>query len=89
MPEAELNLIKFRMRQGRLSKARRGALYTVLPPGYILGTGESPEKAADIREQEAIELIFKKFKELGSAKQTHLMDVLGACSGEDIAPCQL
>ena len=89
MSEAELNLIKFRMRQGRLSKARRGALYTVLPPGYILGTGESPEKAADIREQEAIELIFKKFKELGSAKQTHLMDVLGACSGEDIAPCQL
>jgi len=72
MSEAELNLIKFRMRQGRLSKARRGALYTIVPPGYILDADGVVEKSPDIREQEAIELIFKKFKELGSAKQTHL-----------------
>jgi DNA invertase Pin-like site-specific DNA recombinase len=72
MSEAELNLIKFRMRQGRLSKARRGALYTTLPPGYSFDVDGLVEKSPDIREQEAIELIFKKFKELGSARQTHL-----------------
>jgi DNA invertase Pin-like site-specific DNA recombinase len=72
MSEAELNLIKFRMRQGRLSKARRGALYSTLPPGYMLCEDGSVEKAADIQEQQAIELIFSKFKELGSARQTYL-----------------
>ncbi len=72
MSEAELNLIKFRMRQGRLSKARRGALYTTLPPGYVLGVEGEVEKSADRREREAIDLIFKKVRELGSARQTHL-----------------
>ena len=72
MSEAELNLIKFRMRQGRLSKAQRGALYTTLPPGYMLCEDDGVEKAADIQEQQAIELIFGKFKELGSARQTYL-----------------
>ena len=68
MSEAELNLIKFRMRQGRLSKARRGALYTTLPPGYVLGADGEVEKTADRRERQAVELIFKKFRELGSAR---------------------
>ena len=72
LSEAELNLIKFRMRQGRLSKARRGALYSTLPPGYILCDDGTVEKSADIREQQAIEFIFSKFKELGSARQTYL-----------------
>jgi len=72
MSEAELNLIKFRMRQGTLSKARRGALYTIVAPGYIVGDDGEVEKSPDIREQQAVELIFKKYKELGSARQTHL-----------------
>ena len=72
MSEAELNLIKFRMRQGRLSKARRGALYSTLPPGYMLCEDGSVDKVADIQEQQAIELIFSKFKELGSARQAYL-----------------
>lgn len=72
LSEAELNLIKMRMRQGRLSKAQRGQLYTIMPIGYILTPEERVEKSPDLREQNAIELIFKKFRELGSARQTHL-----------------
>lgn len=72
MSEAELNLIKFRMSQGRLSKARRGALYSAVPPGYIVCENGAVEKTPDIREQEAIELIFRKLGELGSARQTYL-----------------
>ncbi len=72
MSEAELNLIKLRMLQGRLSKAGRGALYSTLPPGYNLCEDGTVEKSADIREQQALELIFKKSKELGSARQTYL-----------------
>ena len=72
MSEAELNLIKLRMRQGRLSKAGRGALYSTLPPGYCFCEDGTVKKSADIREQQAIELIFKKAKELGSARQTYL-----------------
>lgn len=90
MSEAELNIIKFRMRQGRLSKARRGALYSILPCGYIIGKGELVEKSPNIREQQAIELIFKKFKELGSARQTHIWLIQERvlvpikCKGRDI-----
>lgn len=72
MSEAELNLIKLRMRQGRLSKARRGALYSTLPPGYSMSDKETVVKSPDIQEQQCIELIFSKFKESGSARQTYL-----------------
>ena len=72
MSEAELNLIKFRMRQGRESKARRGELFAVVPTGYILNGNGIIEKSACLREQEIIGLIFKKFTELGSGKQTYL-----------------
>jgi DNA invertase Pin-like site-specific DNA recombinase len=70
--EAELNLIKFRMKEGRFSKARRGELYSVLPTGYMFSVDGIVVKSADKREREVIELIFKKFKELGSARQTYL-----------------
>ena len=68
MCDAELNLFKFGWRLGRLSMARRGALYTTLPPGYVLGADGEVEKTADRRERQAVELIFKKFRELGSAR---------------------
>jgi len=71
MSEAELNLIKFRMRQGRLSKARRGALHTKLPPGYLLNIDGQVEKTPDLREQEMIALIFAKFLEFGSGMAAH------------------
>ncbi len=44
MSEMELNMIKFRMRQGSLSKAKRGELFTVLSPGYVLDTNKKVQK---------------------------------------------
>lgn len=35
MSEAEVHILKQRMHQGRLSKARRGALHFALPVGYV------------------------------------------------------
>lgn len=71
MSEAELNLIKFRMKQGRLSKAQRGELINLLPSGYVFDGNRKVVKSNDTREREAIALVFRKFEELGSAKQTH------------------
>lgn len=72
MSEAELNLIKFRMKQGRLSKAKRGELINMLPSGYVFDSNRKVVKSNDTREREAIALVFKKFEELGSAKQTYI-----------------
>ncbi len=72
MSEAELNLIKFRMKQGRLSKAKRGELINILPSGYVFDCNRKVVKSNDTREREAIALVFKKYLELGSAKQTHI-----------------
>ncbi len=72
MSEAELNLIKFRMKQGRLSKAKRGELTTILPSGYVFDGGKKVVETNDTREREAIALVFKTFEELGSVRQTHV-----------------
>ena len=56
------------------AKAARGELRISVPIGYLwhrdtgLGLGLDP----DIRIQEAIRLIFQRFQELGSARQTLL-----------------
>jgi len=71
LSEAELNMIKFRMRQGRLSKAGRGQLYGVIAPGYIVNEEGEMLKSSDSQERHVMEILFKKFKELGSANQTH------------------
>src|SRR5262245_26827536 len=64
--EAELHMIRQRMDQGRLSKARRGELEFRLPAGYLRrATGEvtlDPEEQV----QSVVRLIFRKFEELGT-----------------------
>src|SRR5947209_4620336 len=66
MSEAELHILKQRMHQGRLSKARRGALTFALPIGYVW---RSPGEVAcdpDEQVQTVVRLIFAKFAELGT-----------------------
>jgi hypothetical protein len=90
LSEAELNLIQFRMRQGRESKAKRGDLYSLVPPGYIVNNQEIIEKSPDKREQEVFDLIFKKFRQSGSGNQTYLwfvdekIEVPVNCKGRDV-----
>lgn len=68
LSEAELYRIKARMDKGKLSKARRGELYHGVPAGYVLD-GTQLRKDPDVHVQEAITLVFAKFRELGTARQ--------------------
>ena len=70
--EFELGVMRARMLNSRRDKARRGELRIAVPVGYIwhreIGLGFYP----DLRLQEAIRLIFSRFRELGSARQVLL-----------------
>jgi len=68
----ELKVLKLRLLQGMEEKARRGELQRLLPVGYVRdGTGQVV-KDPDQRVQEAIALVFRKFRELASGRQTFL-----------------
>jgi DNA invertase Pin-like site-specific DNA recombinase len=70
--EFELGVLRARMLDAARSKARRGELRISVPIGYIwhreIGLGFDP----DLRVQEAVRLIFSRFRQLGSARQAHL-----------------
>src|SRR6201997_5504318 len=70
--EFELGVLRARMLDAARSKARRGELRISVPIGYIwhreIGLGLDP----DARVQEAIRLIFSRFRQLGSARQVLL-----------------
>ena len=68
----ELNVLKMRMQEGMQEKARRGELFRVLPPGYVCdGTGKVA-RDPDQRVREAVALVFRKFRESRSIRQTYL-----------------
>ena len=70
--EFELGVLRARMLDAARAKARRGELRISVPIGYIwhreIGLGFDP----DLRIQEAVRLIFVRFRELGSARQVLL-----------------
>ena len=70
--EFELGVLRARMLDAARAKARRGELRISVPIGYIwhreIGLGFDP----DLRIQEAVRLIFARFRELGSARQVLL-----------------
>ena len=66
LSEAELHSIRLRMYQGRLNKARRGAVFTHMPTGYVRGPDGPPLLDPDQQVQSVVRLIFRKFEELGS-----------------------
>jgi DNA invertase Pin-like site-specific DNA recombinase len=66
MSEAELHLLKQRMYQGCLSKARRGALTFALPTGYVWGPERQIQFDPDEQVQQVVRLIFHQFEELGT-----------------------
>jgi len=67
----ELKTLKFRLQQGREEKAKRGELGRRLAPGYVANPAGQIVKDPNLRVQEAMALVFKKFHELGSIRQTH------------------
>ena len=72
MSEYELSLLRQRGLAARDAKAGRGALRFQLPPGYCWSEDDRIEIDPDERVQEAIRLVFGKFRELGSARQVFL-----------------
>jgi DNA invertase Pin-like site-specific DNA recombinase len=76
MSEYELSLLRQRGIEARDSKAKRGELRFALPPGYCWDELGRIEKDPDERVRGAIELVLRKFQELGSARQVtlHLKD---------------
>lgn len=72
MSEFELGLIRRRALEALQGMAERGELLTMVPVGYVRTSDNRCEKVADLRVQHAIELVFRKFEELGSARQVLL-----------------
>jgi DNA invertase Pin-like site-specific DNA recombinase len=66
LSEAELHLLKQRMHQGVLNKARRGALAVGLPTGYARRASGEAVFDPDEQVQHVVRLIFRKFAELGT-----------------------
>ena len=72
MSEFELNLLRQRCLEAIRQKAQRGALKFALPVGYRWAPNGKVEKDPDRRIQQAIELVFAKLEESGSARQVLL-----------------
>jgi DNA invertase Pin-like site-specific DNA recombinase len=68
--EYELDLLRQRSVEARRAKAKRGELLIAAPVGFLKTEAPSFEKDPDRRIQEAVALVFQKFGELGTVRQT-------------------
>lgn len=66
MSEAELHMLKQRMLQGKLQKARRGELGSLLPIGYLRRPSGEVIKDPDEQVQSVVQLIFEQFAARGT-----------------------
>ena len=73
MSEFELSLLRQRSLEAIRQKARRGELRFCLPAGFCWASNKTIELNPDLRVQNAIRLVFRKFQELGSARQVLLL----------------
>ena len=72
MSEMETATFRQRSQEAIRQMARRGEYYTRIPEGYVLRGAGRLEKDPDEQVRRAIELVFSKFRELGSARQVSL-----------------
>ncbi len=68
----ELKVLRMRLLAGAEEKAKRGELMRLLPPGYVKDNRGKAVKDPDKRIRDAIKMIFKKFFQLWSIRQTFL-----------------
>jgi excisionase family DNA binding protein len=67
--ELELSILRQRSQEALRLKASRGDLHTSVALGYVRSTGDRLEMDPDRRLREAIDLVFRKFDEVGSVRQ--------------------
>jgi excisionase family DNA binding protein len=72
MSEFELSLFRQRARLAFEQKVGRGHALWEVPAGFVRTDEDRVEKTPDRRVQEAVAGVFRKFRELGSARQTTL-----------------
>ena len=72
MSEYELTLFRQRSHEARHQKAARGELRFLIPVGFQWSVEGGLEKSAYLRIQQALDMVFAKFGELGSARQSLL-----------------
>jgi DNA invertase Pin-like site-specific DNA recombinase len=72
MAEFELGLLRQRARQAYEQKIARGHALWEVSVGFVRDEDDRIQKIADRQVQQAIESVFSKFRELGSARQTML-----------------
>src|SRR4029077_15099034 len=70
MSEAELHVIKARLRGGILNKVRRGEYRCTLPTGLIYDQSGNVTLDPDVQVREAVAYFFATFARVGSAGQT-------------------
>jgi len=68
MSEAELHIIKARLRGGVLNKARRGELHLHLPVGFVYDERGKVILDPDKQIQETIRLLFATYRRVGTAR---------------------
>src|SRR6266700_2501916 len=68
----ELKVLRQRMQAGQESKARRGEMFKRLPIGYVLDSTGKVVLHSDQRVCEAIRLLFLKFRERWTIRQTFM-----------------
>ncbi len=93
MSEFELSLFRQRARVAFERKIARGHALWEVPVGFVRSDDDRLEKTPDRRVQEAVAGVFRKFRELGSARQTMLWyrdenvllpSVVGGTRGRDV-----
>jgi hypothetical protein len=72
MSEFELSLLRQRAREAFEQKVRRGCVLRRVPIGYVRADTDQIEKVPDRQVQQAVQLVFQKSRELGSARRTVL-----------------
>jgi DNA invertase Pin-like site-specific DNA recombinase len=70
MSEAELHILRARLRGGILNKARRGELESPLPIGFVYGPDGRVQLDPDQQVQGTLRLFFETFRRPGSATAT-------------------
>jgi len=69
--EFELGILRARLFEAVRAKARRGELRLPVPIGFVWERNTEVQLDPDLRVQEVIRVVLRKFEEMGSARRVH------------------